>query len=438
MLVHAGPGAGKTLGALIGFKEMQKESLLSHLIVFCHRNVIAHQWINSARLLGLNLKELDSSLEVKDTILDLDGWVITYQGASRNSKTLQENFKQIQSKIFLAVADEAHHLGVDPEQPEGLAWGKAFLDLTNFCVLRLGLTGTPFRADNLAFCAARKINFDSRNGSVEQIIPDLCVEPRELIEAGDVRPLEFHFQDGWVEHACSGVSDRETSLLSTENRETWRARNLRRAVQFSDSSSIAIQLLLRARRKLEKVRLSHRNAGGLVIARDIQHAIQIFNLLRENGDSVDLVHSDDKFANGKLVGFQNSKAKWLVSVDMCSEGFDAPRLRVIAYLTTVATRSRFLQAITRCVRISSERAVLEALPRELSYVFSPADPLLMQYARCWSISEPYLIQGKAKRLSTGLDHLTTRNLTLPLEAVEDVAGGLIKMGSVELPSFLKT
>ena len=167
----------------------------------------------------------------------------------------------------LAIADEAHHLGVDPEAPESTAWGQTFLDLTGRCQLRMGLTGTPFRADNLAFCAARRLRVRQEGGAlVEQICPDLTVEPRDLIAEGDVRPLEFRFQDGWVEHSREGIPDRDVSPLSAETRESWRARNLRRAIQLNDSSSISQQLLLRAQRQLSKVRLQHPQAAGLVIA----------------------------------------------------------------------------------------------------------------------------------------------------------------------------
>ena len=124
------------------------------------------------------------------------------------------------------------------------------------CAIAPGAHGTPFRADNLAFCAARRVRVEEQGQLVEQIHPDLSVEPRELIAAGDVRPLEFRFQDGWVEHGQEGIPDREVSPLSAEQRESWRARNLRRAIRLSDSSSIAQQLLLRARKQLEKVRNS--------------------------------------------------------------------------------------------------------------------------------------------------------------------------------------
>jgi superfamily II DNA or RNA helicase len=46
----------------------------------------------------------------------------------------------------------------------------------------------------------------------------------------------------------------------------------------------------------------------------------------EQGDQVLLVHvSQDPEAAGRLADFQNGCAHWLVSIDMASEGFDAPR-----------------------------------------------------------------------------------------------------------------
>ncbi|GIR75259.1 MAG: hypothetical protein CM15mP77_4160 [Synechococcus sp.] len=114
-------------------------------------------------------------------------------------------------------------------------------------------------------------------------------------------------------------------------------------------------------------------------------------MLEDDGDKVDLVHSQDPEAAARLDGFQAGDADWLVSIDMCAEGFDAPRLRVVAYLTTVVTRSRFVQGITRAVRMTPELAEQEPVPRNPSYVVAPADPLLMSYARTWSVAEPYVL-----------------------------------------------
>ena len=436
MLIHAGPGAGKTLGALLAFQAMQAEGSVEHAVVFCHRTSILCQWKEASSRLGVHLELWNGANSASSTA---DGWLVSYQGAGRQQLPLSEDLNRWSSDTLLAIADEAHHLGVDPEEPDGPVWGRTFLELSHRARLRLGLTGTPFRADNLAFCAARRVRVEEAGQFIEQIQPDLSVEPRELINAGDVRPLEFRFQDGWVEHGQEGIPDREVSPLSAEQRESWRARNLRRAIRLSDSSSIAQQLLLRARKKLENVRQRHPRAGGLVIARDIEHARSITRLLEEEGDRVDLVHSQDPEAAERLQGFQTGAADWLVSIDMCAEGFDASRLRVVAYLTTVVTRSRFVQGITRAVRMCGDRAALESVPREPSYVFAPADPLLMQYARSWSLSEPYRIAAPAP-LGIDDDEISGgawRGPTLPMEAVEDGAEAVIRMQTPQLPTFLQ-
>lgn len=337
----------------------------------------------------------------------------------------------------MAIADEVHHLGVDPEEPEAAAWGHAFTRLTGAAQLRLGLSGTPFRADHLAFCAARRLRVLEGGDWAERIVPDLCVEPRQLIMAGDVRPLEFHFQDGWVEHGHHPAElHTQTSPLATEQRESWRSRNLRRAIQIGDGGGIALRLLLQARSRLERVRQEHSGAGGLVIARDISHARRIGALLREEGDLVHLVHSQDPEAPIHLAAFQSGEADWLVSVDMCAEGFDAPRLRVVAYLTTVVTRSRFVQAITRTVRVDAERSACEAIPRHPSYVYTPADPLLIAHARTWSLSEPYLIRtsnSNSDQTATGAGDSGHRQ---PLQALRDDAGEVIRMSGPRLPEFM--
>ena len=433
--MFAGPGAGKTLGALLAFQAMQREGQLRHFLVFCHRTSILEQWQRAASRLGLKLLLWPGCAE--DAAL-ADGLLLTYQSAGRQPLQLTKTLERWSAQRVLAIADEAHHLGMDPDDPTAAVWGQTFTELTASMRLRLGLTGTPFRADNLGFCAARRIQTIQNGERIEQIQPDLCVEPRELIAAGDVRPLEFRFQDGWVEHSQEGCPDRDVSPLSQEQRESWRARNLRRAIRLADSSGIGQQVLLQAQQRLTLVREIHTTAAGLVIARDINHASAIAAVLREDGHRVDLVHSQDTDAPERLARFQTGEADWLVSIDMCAEGFDAPRLRVVAYLTTVVTRSRFVQGITRAVRITPELAASEPIPRRPSYVFAPADPLLMDYARSWSVAEPYVLRGRESQSEgTASPGACSSGPSLPLEAVNDGASAVIRLKTPQLPSFLQ-
>jgi len=437
LLLHAGPGAGKTLGALLGYRTLAREGHLDGLVVFCHRTSIAGQWQAAAERLGLELPLWDPSLAPETPLPP--GLLLSYQSAARHQRTLAARLAQrAGGGRWLAVADEVHHLGVDPEEPEAGAWGHAFTALGRSAALRLGLSGTPFRADALAFCAARRLRVEEEGVISERIVPDLCVTPPELIQAGDVRPLEFRFQDGWVDHGRQPGDGRlESSDLAGESRESWRARNLRRAIQPGDGGGIAQRLLLLARRRLETVRREHPGAAGLVIARDIGHARRITALLAEEGEMPLLVHSQDPEAAERLTSFRDGAGRWLVSIDMCTEGFDAPRLRVVVYLSTVVTRSRFVQAITRAVRLPGDRAAVEGIPRDASFVYAPADPLLISHARSWSGSEPYRLRS----VSSEAEALTLAagggRTSLPLQALADAAGPMLRLGGPQLPLFLK-
>ena len=63
-----------------------------------------------------------------------------------------------------------------------------------------------------------------------------------------------------------------------------------------------------------------------------------------------IVHNKEKGSHNKLKAFKGNKEKWLVSVQMVSEGVDIPRLRVLVYLPTKMTELFFRQAIGRVVR----------------------------------------------------------------------------------------
>ncbi len=80
----------------------------------------------------------------------------------------------------------------------------------------------------------------------------------------------------------------------------------------------------------------------------------------------------------------------------------------------------------------------ESIPRKPSYVFAPADPLLMDYARSWSVAEPYLLRSKEQDTASSIDEVGAgRAAGLPLEAVDDSAGSVIPMKTPELPGFLQ-
>lgn len=68
-------------------------------------------------------------------------------------------------------------------------------------------------------------------------------------------------------------------------------------------------------------------------------------------------------------------------------------------------------------------------------MFAPADPLLIRYAQSWSLSEPYLI--RTRNLSAASEAGAADSSSLPLEAMDERAGAVIRMRGPELPQFLR-
>ncbi|HSM66806.1 MAG TPA: hypothetical protein VK860_10915, partial [Ilumatobacteraceae bacterium] len=134
-------------------------------------------------------------------------------------------------------------------------------------------------------------------------------------------------------------------------------------------------VLARANEQLRTIRAEHRDAGGLVIAIDQDHAQEIARLLRDRfATPADVVVSDDPTASKRIAEFSGNDRPWLVAVRMVSEGVDIPRLRVGVFATTTSTELFFRQAVGRFVRWQSGR------PSQKAYVYIPDDPRLRTHA----------------------------------------------------------
>jgi superfamily II DNA or RNA helicase len=86
-----------------------------------------------------------------------------------------------------------------------------------------------------------------------------------------------------------------------------------------------------------------------------------------------VLHTEARAAE-KLQAFTRSSERWLVAVNMVSEGVDIPRLRVGVYATAAKTPLIFRQIVGRFVR------TLPGRPLEPSWLFLPADPVLRAHA----------------------------------------------------------
>jgi hypothetical protein len=137
------------------------------------------------------------------------------------------------------------------------------------------------------------------------------------------------------------------------------------------------RILAQAHARLGELRSSggHPDAGGLVVAADGEHARAIAAVLRGVTDAQPTVvlHTEARAAE-KLAAFTRSSERWIVAVNMVSEGVDIPRLRVGVYATAARTPLIFRQIVGRFVRTIPGR------PVEPSYLYLPAETALRAMA----------------------------------------------------------
>ncbi len=364
-LAVATPGAGKTTFALACARWALGQER-RRLIVVAPTSHLKVQWAQAAHQIGL---ELDPDWTPAGGLArDVHGLVTTYQhiATSGTARVL----RGLASDAFV-ILDEIHHAGDDK------AWGDSVRQAFEPAHRRLCLSGTPFRSD------AAAIPFVTYEATAEG--DTACSHytygyADALRDGGVVRPVYFPRFDGVMEWSAPDGSIISANFHDELARDQM-AHRLRTALSLDGDWLPAV--IRQANDRLMAIRSApdgQRDAGGLVIAMDQQHAHAIASLIRRNfGVPADVVVSDDPTASGRIATFAAGDSPWLVAVRMVSEGVDIPRLRVGVYATTVTTELFFRQAVGRFVRWQPERGAQKA------YVFLPDDPRLRAHA--FSIAE---------------------------------------------------
>lgn len=353
ILISAAPGAGKTRPALEYARAQLAAGAMVGLVVACPTAPLTRQWARAAHVLGIDLApDCDSPRPPAG----FHGVSVTYARIARAPR----RWASALPRRTLVVVDEAHHLGED------LTWGVAFATAFTQRSRWLLLSGTPFRSDATPIPG---VSYDA-DGMAE---PDISYTFAEAVADGVCRPVSFVAYDGTLSWRSGDdvIESGFDTVLST--REA--SRRYRTAISTELPDGLA-RILREADARLRTVRQDgHRDAGGLVVAADSEHARQVAGLLREvTGHAPVVVLHAEARAAAKLAAFTSSTEPWIVAVNMVSEGVDIPRLRVGVYATAAKTPLIFRQIVGRFVRTIPGRAA------EPSWLYVPADPVLRDHA----------------------------------------------------------
>jgi hypothetical protein len=193
------------------------------------------------------------------------------------------------------------------------------------------------------------------------------------VRDGVCRPVTFVPYDGTLQWRSGDdviEAGFDTVLTAREA-----SRRYRTAISAELSDGLP-RILAAAHAKLTEARAAgHKDAGGLVVAADSDHARKIAKLLKDvSGKSPVVVLHAEAGAHKKLAAFTASREEWIVAVNMVSEGVDIPRLRVGVYASAAKTPLIFRQVVGRFVRTIAGR------PTDMSWLYLPADPVLRRHA----------------------------------------------------------
>jgi len=350
-LCLATPGAGKTKMAALLAKQLLDDGLIDLVMCFAPSVIVADDFRTEL--------EIQTGRRM-DGLIGSCGCAMTYQAML----SVADNFWTLFShhRVFV-IFDEIHHCAGHTQETAN-AWGEKILcEIQGRAAYTLALTGTPWRSDRIPivlsrYCSEqRQIHCDYQYGLYKSIQNRVCRLPNFIVIDND----HITVNEGHISNRFNSIK-----AVLAESCCTYQ--------QLLEHEALISYIVRQAHKKLETIRKTAPDAGGLIVAASVAHARQITRLIRKllNEDaSIATYYEDD--ATQTIRQFKAGSQKWIVSVGMISEGTNIPRLRVCCHLTRVKTELYFRQVLGRILRSSGEEG-------ETAYLYMPAEPTLTQYA----------------------------------------------------------
>lgn len=352
---QATPASGKTRFAAEIAKWLLEEQLIDFVICFAPtREVVAGMQRTFSAVLQQRFGNVIASV----------GAAYTYQAMEYQSEEFWNIFKKFRT---LAIFDEIHHCaGHDPLLSN--KWGQQIIKhIQDQATYTLGLSGTPWRSDELPIALARYSNPEGR------LICDYRYDLQSAVNDGVCRAPRIT------------LIDNPLIRLVEEKENTESVRGFSCFSQLLSESPVSYEDLLRhddilnavldiGINQLNSVRQFAPQAGGLVVATDIEHAKQIAEILHARHQSYVVVTSQTPKAQQLIDRFRHDSTCWIVAVSMISEGTDIQRLSVCCYLSRIRTELHYRQVLGRILRrIGAED--IEA------WLYVIAEPTLRKYSQ---------------------------------------------------------
>ena len=352
-LISAAPGAGKTRPALEFARRQLKAGAIRRVAVVCPTTPLTRQWAAAAARMGLHLVPDAADLRPP---ADFSGVAVTYARVAASAARWATQC----TPGTLVIADEAHHLG------EELAWGEGFHLAFGRAQRRLLLSGTPFRSDQ---CPIPDVRYDDGVA-----MPDVSYSYADAVRDRICRPVTFIPYDGvlqWRNGEELVEASFEDALVGREAARRYRTAI---SIDLADGLPRILGAGPRAAGGGARRRATRTPAGSSSPPTPSTRARSPRCCARSRASPRRSCCTPTRRPRARLQEFARSTDRWIVAVNMVSEGVDIPRLRVGVYATAARTPLIFRQIVGRFVRTIPGR------PLDMSWLYLPADPVLRAHA----------------------------------------------------------
>lgn len=370
-LVNACPGAGKTILALTLAKYLIEQGRIDRIVVVSPSNNVKSGWVKSAHE-HFNLQLKDDVFSFGDE-RDFIGMSITYQAAASQDHRIRAFTAHFR---VLAIFDEMHHCS------EGETWGKRIFNALENSVFKFILTGTPWTSTGrpIPFVKYTKegeliTGYDYHIG--QAIKDEVCRIP--IFHSVDIDEVLIHDSKECESMHFNSFTDCEDQQMENKLYELCRK-----------GDGAISKLFLSADKELDNLRSSGVSPfpAGLIVADGIETAKKYQQLIYDlSGERAELVHSGTKLEDGRcsqeaIERFRKSTKKWLIAVDMVSEGVDIPRLQVLIFLQRKMSKLFFMQVLGREIRrIFDRKSEHEQHVDKFCYFYMLKHSALVQMAK---------------------------------------------------------
>lgn len=406
-LVTACPGAGKTRLGLMAARRGFDEGLFDRVYVIVPRKALQKQWAAEAENYGLYLIN-DLKNANHDIPKDAHGAVGTYAQVS----SWKEKWRHWTSRQrTLVIFDEIHHCADD----ETSSWGTAIQEAFEPAMRRLALSGTPFRTDSKFIPFVKYDPIEDEEG-IFTAFSHYSLSYRDAIRAGICQDVRFWMMDGEGRWHNVGERSAHTSTVSDTDQSAL-------ITTLYDPTLTWVPSLMReADKELTRIRDEMPNAGGLIIAPSVNNAKEYAKLISAIcGETVNYVVHDD-ISNPdpyeSIKQFREGTQRWIVAVDMITEGVDIPRIRVEILASRKKTEMWFRQMVGRAVRMNEVNVT--------STIFIPE---LKEYvALAAKIEEEEVSAGLSERLEDTQRIVADHQQELPFDLITPLASSSATLG----------